>query len=174
MKVLILGAILFFTACAVHVIIWKIGIPKGQTKALLRIFLAVPAVGLSALWLSPSFFANAGIPVPSTPFEYLHIILLVVSLALAYITTYSGMEVDSPSLVMTRIIADAGPAGLKEDALRETLTDDILVKPRVRDLLRDNLAYMEGDRYRVTPAGALLARIFLYYRKLLNLSVRGG
>jgi len=33
------------------------------------------------------------------------------------VTTYSAVEVDSPSLVMTKMIAGAGPAGLSAVSL---------------------------------------------------------
>jgi len=35
------------------------------------------------------------------------------------------------------------------------------------------MAYMDGDKYRLTPKGVLMARIFLFYRKLLDVP-KGG
>ena len=99
--------------------------------------------------------------------------LFFISLALAYIISYSGVEADSPSLVMTLTIANAGPEGLDKKEFDKIMTNDILVKPRIRDLLLDKMAYKEGDKYKITPKGILFARIFIIYRKLLN-AQKGG
>ena len=31
------------------------------------------------------------------------------------------------------------------------MNDDLLVIPRVRDLITDKMAYIDGDKYRLTP-----------------------
>lgn len=174
MSVLLTGLALFVLSFLIHIVIWKVHMPGRQTRALLRIFFVTPAAGLTALWFYHSFFTRLGLPVLSGYFEFLHTFLLHTSLALAYITTYSGMEVDSPSLVMTKMVAEAGEEGLPEEDFFASLSDDILVKPRVRDLLRDELAHLEDGKYRISPKGARIARIFLFYRKLLNVSGKGG
>ena len=87
--------------------------------------------------------------------------------------TYSAMEADSPSLVILNHIADAGSEGVAKDVFFDSLNDDILVKPRIKDLLRDKMAYLEEGRYRLTPKGIRFARIFILFRGLLK-APKGG
>ena len=87
--------------------------------------------------------------------------------------TYSAIEVDSPSLVMINAIAKAGKEGLDEKLFYQMMNGDILIKPRINDLLNDKMAYLEGYKYKLTPKGRLLVRIFILYRKLLN-APKGG
>lgn len=163
MNTLFWGSVIFCSAFILHVIIWKVRIPKNQTKILLMIFFGTLCAGFIVL----CFLIHL------TLAEYLHISLFFISLTLAYITTYSALEVDSPSLVMVMNIAAAGNIGLEKKKFEEITNDDRLVKPRVRDLITDKLAFLEGDRYRLTSRGILVARIFIFYRKLLK-AQKGG
>ena len=36
------------------------------------------------------------------------------------------------------------------------MNDELLVIPRVRDLLNDKMAYIDGEKYRLTPKAFLL------------------
>ncbi|SVD09600.1 uncharacterized protein METZ01_LOCUS362454, partial [marine metagenome] len=83
-------------------------------------------------------------------------------------------EVDSPSLIMVLAIQKAGENGLTKEEFEQSNTDDILTLPRINDLAHDKIAYLQGDKYRLTPKGFLLARIFNSYRKVLNLTAQGG
>ncbi|KAF0144468.1 MAG: Uncharacterized protein FD156_1772 [Nitrospirae bacterium] len=172
MEVLLWGLTFFGLAFIAHFILWKIYLPKSQIKALLFIFLCTLLIGLIGLLNVKS--SLMGLSVPDTLPEYIHISLLYISFMLAYIVTYSAIEVDSPSMVMVLKIVNAGSGGLDEAEFDKTMTDDILVKPRISDIVTAELAYMDGDKYRLTPKGILLARIFIFYRKLMNNTSKGG
>ena len=88
--------------------------------------------------------------------------------------TYSALEADSPSLVIITTIANAGSNGLDKKSFDELMNDNVLVKPRIRDLLLNKMVEMDGDRYVLTPKGILFARIFIIYRKIMNVSRKGG
>ncbi len=173
MKVLFWEVFLFCAAFLLHVFVWKIRLPKRQTKALLQIFGGTLLIGLCILW-SAKFILQVGISIPGAVSEYLHIALFVISLTLAYMITYSALEADSPSLVMIMSIAQAGADGLEKTRFEQLMTDDILVIPRIHDLLRDKMVYVEGKKYKLTAKGALFARIFIVYRQLLNIHQKGG
>lgn len=173
MKVLFWGSALFCLAFSLHLIVWKVHIPERQIKVLLQIFFGTSIIGLLSLWAVSNFIAVFSIYVPKFFSEYLHIMLFLTSLTLAYMITYSGIEVDSPSLVMIMLIANAGPNGLDEKEFAKIMTDDLLVKPRVKDLILDRMVYLDGNKYRLTPKGLLLAHIFIFYRKILNAG-KGG
>ena len=99
--------------------------------------------------------------------------MFFVSLLLAYMITYTALEADSPSLVMVMTIGSAGPEGLDKKKFDRLMSDDTLIVPRIEDLVLDKMVYMDGDKYRLTPKGVLMARIFVFYRKLLG-APKGG
>lgn len=70
-------------------------------------------------------------------------------------------------------ISRAGSEGLDMESFHQSMTDDVLVVPRLKDLLMDEMAYMEEDRYRLTKKGIWMARVFGLYRKLIN-APKGG
>lgn len=159
-------------AFLLHLLIWKIHLPKHQTKALLLIFFGMLVSGLLGLWGMKALLPLRMIP---TRFpEYLHIALFVTSFTLAYVITYSAIEADSPSLVMMLAIASAGPEGLPKARFEQLMTDDLLVLPRIRDLVRDGMLVMVDGTYRLTPKGKGFVRIFVVYRQILGIAEKGG
>ena len=173
MAVLVTGVGLFLSAFFIHLLIWRVRLPNKQTRSLLLIFFGALALWTIPLWLFPLLYSKIGLPAVTLT-EYLHTIFLFISLTFAYITTYSGIEVDSPSLVMVMIVKKAGRDGIMKDDFENALTDDILVKPRVRDLVRDNMAYPVNNKYKITRKGVRIARLFIFYRKILKATDKGG
>lgn len=162
MKIFVQTLISFTAALVLQFLIWKIRLPKNHTRAILVIFFCCLMAGVS--------FGG-----PFSPYGRLRFVLLFVSLTLAYVVTYSGTEVDSPSLVMVMRIAKAGRIGLAKDAFYEEMSNDVLVMPRLKDLLAGGLVRRgDGDRYRLTGKGAFVARLFEFYRELLARPRKGG
>ena len=168
MRILLYSLLLFSTAFIFHIVLWKIRLPKRQTKVLLQIFFSTLIVGILFLISISSFISEAENIVPQKTSEYLHICLIFISLTLSYMITYSALEADSPTLVMVMTIEKAGPEGLDKKEFDRMLNDDILIKPRIRDLIIDKMAYLDGEKYKLTSKGVLFARIFILYRGLLN------
>lgn len=173
MTVLVYGLILFCLSFLLHVVLWKIKLPKRQTKGLLQIFFGTLIGGLFVLWINSQYFYFFVMYVPNTFIEYLHISVLFISLAFVYVVTYPAIEADSPSLVMIMTIANAGVNGLDKKEFERILNDDLLVKPRLKDIIADKMAYLESGKYKLTPKGILLTYIFVIYRKILN-APKGG
>ena len=168
MKTLFWGNVIFFAALAFHLAVWKISLPRRQAKALGLILLCVSLAGLAAL-----FFLR-GLPLrPETAPEFAHLALYLAAFSLAYLITYSAIEVDSPSLLIIRRIAQAGPQGIEAVALRAGFDERTLVKPRMDDLLADRMAVIENGRYTLLPKGAALAALFGNFRRLLKAG-KGG
>ncbi len=163
MTVLIWGIMLSGAAFLIHLLVWKIRLPKRQTKVLLQIFFGTFLLGSFLLW-SLEYGRIS---------ECIHIFLWGTALTLAYMITYSALEADSPSLVMITSIASE-PDGLSKARFEQLMSDDILIMPRIRDLLRDQLAYQDGGYYKLTPKGRLFARIFIGHRQVMNANHKGG
>lgn len=172
MKTLIWGNLVFFSFFLIHLAVWKIKLPVRQTKVLLLILFGGLAASLAAFALAPSF-SLLGIGVPAGAGELLATALYVTSFILAYMITYSAVEADSPTLVMIKAVADAGAAGLRKEDFFTATNDEVLVEPRLRDLLTDRMAVIVAGRYSLTAKGRLFAAIFTYYRSLLGLG-KGG
>lgn len=173
MAVFFWGLILFFSAFLLHLIIWKLHMPKRQIKVLLIIYFCTLLIGLFCLWYFSLTLPVSELSRPVNFFEYFHIALLFIALTLSYIVTYSALEVDSPSLVMIMSIYHAGPDGLDKDVFDQTMSDEILVKPRLNDLITHKMAYMDGDKFKLANKGTLLVRIINCYRKLLKAGYGG-
>jgi hypothetical protein len=167
MHILTCGLGLIFIAFLIHLGIWKIHLPKRQTLALLRIFFGTYFFSI------PIFEFMVRTKILGQPFlplnviEYAHIFLFFTSFTLAYIITYSALEVDSPSLLIVKFIAEAEPAGLEQDVLSAKLTDEILILPRINDLILDKMAIWEGTKLHLTPKGKWFAKTIMAYRTLL-------
>ena len=173
MKILIYGTIIFCLALSIHLVVWKIRIPKGQTKTLLKIFFGTLFVCLIVVWVASKTIINLNSLLLKQSSEYLHIFIYFTSIALAYIVTYSAVEVDSPSLVIVMNLAKSRKEGLDKEKLKQLINDDLLVKPRIRDLVDDKMANFNSGKYKLTARGLFLIRMFIFYRKLLNAG-KGG
>lgn len=163
MKILFCGMSIFCVALFLHIGIWKICVPRNQVKIISLIFLGTLMV--SGIFLST--IAHFSIP------EVLRTGIFFISLAFAYIATYPAIEADSPTLVMAVNIAGAGKMGLSKEKLQQLMNNDLLIRPRINDLLNAKMVYLDADKFRLTLKGIFLIRIFIFYRNLLNAG-KGG
>jgi len=161
MKTMLWGSGIFAAGFILHVLWWRISLPKRQTKTLLILMFAVLAAGL--------FFLRT----QAAADELAHIALYVTSLILAYMITYSAVEADSPSLVIVLTLEKAGTRGLTEDELLALASDKVLIDPRLADLLTDKMAVLENNRYSLTGKGRFMAGLFETYRKIMGAG-KGG
>ncbi len=173
MTALIYGSILVASAFALHVIIWRIHLPKRQTKTLLLLFFGVLSCGSLFLLIYAAEITIFGLHPPDTVLDFFQIWLYFISLTLAYMITYSAIEADSPSLLIILKIAEAGETGFDKNILNHELDDSVLILPRLNDLLVDKMAVLEEGKYRLKLKGILLARLFTFYRNIMRLE-KGG
>lgn len=172
MKVLILTPAIFILALAIHLAVWKLHLPKNQKRALLGIFLGIFFAALFGIRILSQFAVLAQISPQSL--EYLQIFIFYISLVLAYMVTFSAIEVDSPSLMIVENIASKGSAGLDKEELGRMMRDDLLVLPRIKDLVDDGIVYLESGKYKLAPKGVPIARLFIFYRNLMGIREKGG
>ena len=173
MKVLLSGVALLAASFFLQLLFWRITVPVRQIKVIVLLFCGVLLLFLALGPLARAAARPVPALLPEDAGQYLQIVVLYLSCTMAYVITYSAVEADSPSLVLVLAIFRAGPAGLGEQDLRALLSDDELVKPRVRDLLTDKMATLEGETYRLTDKGRFMTRLFLRQRQLLGLG-KGG
>ena len=103
----------------------------------------------------------------------IQLILYYGSMTLAYVITYSAIEVDSPSLVIIRQISDSGSNGITEQELLDSLNNSKLIVPRLSDLINDKMVISDNQKFVLTRKGKCLGVLFKTYRALLG-SGKGG
>lgn len=174
MSVLFYSLGLFLIAFFIHLILWRIYLPRNHTRALTIIFSVTLLIGIFILLKFSDYrIAIFGIALPHAITDYLQLSLAFVSYALFYIVTYGAIEVDSPSLIIVLKIADSGDKGLEMNTLIEDLKEDYLITNRVKELLMGGFVSLTGQTYELKKRGRLLVSLFIVYRKLLG-AEKGG
>jgi len=173
MPEIIYGSLLFGVAFTLHIIAWRIYIPRRQTKILLLIFLGVLLLGSLILFRFAAAISTFGMHPPTAMVGCFRMWLFVVTLILAYMITYSAIEADSPSLLIILKIHAAGSSGLDKELVALQLDDGVLIKPRLNDLLVDKMAELHHEKYRLKAKGAFMARLFTFHRNLIRAN-KGG
>lgn len=174
MSVLVYALILIVIAFLIHLIIWKKYIPPNQTVILLLIFLSTLIIGIILFITLKNNLRIFKVAAPANIYEYFQLCIFFISVSLAYIVTYSALEVDSPSLIMVMHIASAGKQGLKKGLFDEKMNDEILIIPRIRDLVNAGMICQEQGVYRLTQKGRIIVSIFRIYRRILRKKRKGG
>lgn len=132
-------------------------------KALIFLFSAVALAGIIFL----INFTSVSFP------QYLHIFLLFFLVSIFYLATYSAIDADSPSLVIVMRISRAGRGGLSYEKIKEYLGNDLLVHPRLKDLVDAKFVDLVGSSYKINKRGRLFILPVLVYRNFLRLG-KGG
>jgi hypothetical protein len=155
MRLFFTGTGLLALAFLVHVALWHLTVPKRQTRALLLIFVLIPVVAAAASvsGLLPIFVGL------STP-HALRLMLFYASCALAYICTYSAVEMPSPTLTIISYIARCGAAGCSEQQIAVRLGTNDFVGERIHAMVASRLAIIDQDNCRLTRSGRFYATLF--------------
>lgn len=167
MRVLACGSILFCVAFAIHLVWWRVSLPRRQPRALLVLFPAVFAAGLAAMRVAVPDWA------PATAWEALHALFMFGALTLAYIGTYPALEADSPTMAMVMMLDAAGDQGVERSAFEAAFDASTLLVPRIRDLVRDGMADEDDGRLRLTMKGRVFVGILITHRRLMGMG-KGG
>ena len=160
MKILICGLALFGLAFLLHVLIWRIKKPANSIKSLVLLFILVLVVGSI---LSPVHEFSS----------YVYIWVFFLSLFAAYLLSYPAIEVDSPSLVIVMRIFQSGKAGLNLEKLGQLSKNNLLVEPRLKDLVDAGLVDLSSSVYKINRKGRMFIFPFIFYRNILGLG-KGG
>lgn len=169
MSVLAYGILLFIAALLIHLVIWRLHLPRKQTNALLLIFSLVLVSGISAILAYPGLIKWSFYPALSF-FEIFQLFLLYTTLAVSYILSYPAIEADSPTLIIMRAVFESGAAGLDKTSLKRIADNDLLILPRIKDMVSDNMVYLKDGKYRLKTKGLIMAKTFSFYRNI----IRGG
>ncbi|GMR05078.1 MAG: hypothetical protein BMS9Abin23_1010 [Thermodesulfobacteriota bacterium] len=170
--VFVSGIFLFSASICLHIALWRIRYPGNRPLALFSIFFIVPVAAV----LLYSLLVHRGLApyaLPLTLNDWLAAFLLHLSLSSAYILTYPAVEALSPSLVIVLLIGE-NEEGLERRDLAGVLADDVLLTPRISDLIEMKLVNKSGDYLRLTGKGNFLIRFFIIYRRFIGLPAGRG
>ena len=171
MSVFVGIALLLGTLFAVHLVWWRIALPRRQRPVLLGLFLIgglalAPIVALLLGWLG--FGALSFV-------QWLNVGLAVLAFALAYVVTYSALEADSPTLSLVRHIASSGADGVREEELREFMASRPFVGARLSALVEEGMVHEREGRIHLAEHPYTLFKLVLLHReRVLGLSHHGG
>jgi len=163
MAVFLTTLVLFLGALGLHLIVWKIRLPKFHTRTLLLLFALVLFLWLVTLTLRPMSLA-----------EVAHVCLFYTSLSLCYVITYSAFEADSPTLSLIRHAHEAAGQGISSEEVHLFLEKRPFVKARLAALTHDGLVREENGRYFAVGGGSIFFRVILIFRKLYGSIQEGG
>lgn len=173
MRVLVAALLAFILLLVAQVVVWRIWRPAGHYQALSLLYLVVLAVSAGVFSiLGPALPLSAWI-VPASLRDCVDFVMLFTAGTLAYMVTYSAVQADSPSMAILLQIEAAGAEGLGRSEITAALNDQVLVLPRLQDLVIGKLVAVHRERYVISARGALLARIYVSYRALLKMQ-KGG
>ena len=170
MLVAFAGACLF-TAWLVHLVLWRLRLPKAQLKALLVIFAVVWAI---AALLVLTGFVGLGSLAAGWLVDFLYFCLIYWSAAFCYVITYSAMEGDSPTLSLTRHLHRRGEKGVSHEEVEEFFRQRPFVGARVKALVTDNIFMEESGGYRLASGKYLFFRLILGYRRIVFGPIKSG
>ena len=170
----LISSIVFFCLFLItHVVWFRVRPPKLQLHALLLLGSIWLAIYLASLIVFPGLY-QLGVSHEHSPFGVPLVLtsaVIYTLLCLCYVIVYSGVEVESPSAKIMLLIYQRGKMSYAE--LREIFTNERLVLPRLGDLVSGGSVAFDGVHYRLGPRGAMVARVFEVYRRLLRQGLGG-
>lgn len=163
MQLFLIAAAVFVAALILHLIVWRVRLPRHHTSALLIIFALVFLVAIPVL-----------LNVPLSWPDRLRIGVLYVAASLCYVITYSAIEGDSPTLSLMRLLAHQAGKGLPVDEVDHFLAQRPFVKARLAALILSGHVREENGRYQLAGPPSLPFQVILGFRKLYGPIAKGG
>lgn len=173
MSVLVPGVLAFGILVVAHIVIWRMVKPAQQYTKLAALSVAVLGLSMGGFYAVQLASRQSVTFLPSSPFDYLNMALLYGALFLSYLTTYSAVQADSPTMAILLAIDESGCRGMNRAELLARFDDAVLVLPRIDDLVAGDLVRYRNGRYVIQPPGLSLAKVNIGYRRMLKLE-KGG
>ena len=112
--------------------------------------------------------------IPFTSTEWSAIYLFHFTLSFAYILSYPAIEAVSPSLAISLMVGDSNLHGVVHEDLMHIFDDEIVLEPRIQDLIEAGLIIKSDGYLMVTSRGIIFVKCFILLRRLLGLPIGKG
>ena len=99
--------------------------------------------------------------------------LLYVPLALTYVSFYSLLQYDSPSLTIISMVEKAGPLGCQRSMILENFKKKNMVRERMEASVHGGLILVKDNSYFLTKKGLFLAQCAHIFSRILRLESQG-
>ncbi len=106
--------------------------------------------------------------------DWLAVYLLHFALSSAYILSYPAIEAVSPSLAISLMIGDSNPQGVLYGDLLHVFDNEVVLEPRIHDLIEAGLIIKSNGYFMVTSRGITFVKCFILLRLLLGLPIGKG
>lgn len=163
LSVLAYGFFLFFFALVAHVLLWNLFKIKKEILWLTAVFIVIPGL-IMLSWRAMDF---------SSTESTIAIGMLYAALAVVYMQTYPALREDIPSIRILMTVQEHSGSMMHHEIIAH-LAQQKLFETKIADLENDALIYIRENRMHLTTMGAVLAKIFRTYRRLLGYAVGRG
>jgi hypothetical protein len=165
MRLFLTGFLLLLLAFFVHIVAWRVRLPRRSIRALLCIFAATPLVVVPIYFAIEPAFTDAS--------DAVRILLFYVSCALVYVVLYSAIESRSPSLAIVSYVASRGSAGCAEADFADHVIDDEGISTRIAAMIAAKMIVVSNGQCTLTPAGRRWAKLFELASAIFRLPLGG-
>lgn len=171
MGILCFSISLVIIAIFLHLVLLKVKfrLPGNSLTIIILIFSVVLIAGFTA---APALSERYNF-LPNTAWNYLQVLIFYVPVMLSYMITYVALEDDSPSMTISRFVEKANEEGRTRQEIRQIVSNEVLMLPRISIMLKDGWIEYKDNRYYVTPKGRFYNRLFAFGLKLLKISREG-
>lgn len=147
MSLFLLTVFMLIASLGVHLVIWRVRLPKRHSSSLVVIFSVVPVVVL----------ALGGSRLVSSPWDALLLFLAYVPAALTYICLYSLIENQSPTVALVEAIREGGEQ-LTVDELRARMSHAPALTIRLDSMERSGVIRRSDGHYEIADKWVWLVR----------------
>jgi hypothetical protein len=167
MRLFLAGLVLLLLAFFVHIVAWRVRLPRRPIPTLLGIFAATPLV------VVPIYLALEPLPAFTDASDTVRLLLFYVSCALVYVVLYSAIESRSPSLAIVSHLASRGSVGCTEADFADRVTDDGGIGMRIAAMTAAQTIVVSDGQCTLTPAGRRWAGLFEFASAIFRLPLGG-
>jgi hypothetical protein len=167
MRLFVGGLLLLLLAFFVHIVAWRLRLPRRSIRALLCIFAATPLV------VVPIYFAVEPSPAFTDASDVFRILLFYGSCSLVYVVLYSAIESKSPTLAIVSYVASRGSAGCAEADFADRVVDDEGISTRIAAMKTAQMVVVCDGQCTLAPAGRRWAALFEFASSIFRLPLGG-
>lgn len=173
-KVFLITVLLFVAAMLLHVIWWRIALPKKQLPTLFRLFIIFFVTVVFLVQVAARYNACNWLAAP-TWIDWLTVAFLYGSLAICYLITYPAIEAHSPTLSLMYALYRSGGKGMSHEDAASFLERFQFISARMGALIADGFLVNSDGLLKLPERNYFFFKAILVYRKvILGLRNSGG
>lgn len=164
---------LLIAGLCLHLVVWKLALPKNQLAALLKLFMLV-LLGWFGVNAVLGLLGGGAFGLPLRPVPCLMVGLFFLATSWAYVVLYSTIDADSPSITILLALHAAGERGLTMQELVGKTGMERFLDSRVERMVRDTLVELTPEGYVVGAKGLGLLRLVRLWRMVMGAPAEVG